>query len=200
MPSRRRRELPAPTPVKVEVEHLVANPRNPNQHGPDQLAHLRAALTRFGQTKPVLFRKENQMIVAGHGITEAAQQLGWRHLEGLEWDVDQETADAFMVADNRLAELSDVDTADLAVLLKEITDYESIGFSDEDAEKLIGGLDEAEAEIDIKEIDTSVVADDFWISVRGPLAQQAFALDRLQELMKELPGVEVSMGIIHHQT
>ena len=36
----------------------------------------------------------------------------------------------------------------------------------------------------------------FWISIRGPLAQQAHALKALQEAMKPYAGVSVELGTI----
>ena len=52
------------------------------------------------------------------------------------------------------------------------------------------------ASLVVREIATSDVSDSFWITVRGPLAQQAAALKRLQQLMGELPDVEVDLGTI----
>jgi hypothetical protein len=45
-------------------------------------------------------------------------------------------------------------------------------------------------------IATGAVADEFWISVRGPLKHQADALQRLEAQMKELDGVTVDLGTI----
>ena len=39
--------------------------------------------------------------------------------------------------------------------------------------------------ISLEDFDTSQVYDDFWISVRGPLADQAVVLDRMKELLAD---------------
>ena len=57
-------------------------------------------------------------------------------------------------------------------------------------------LDEPD-ELAVKEIETGPVSDEFWISVRGTLAQQANALKALQEAMKPFAGVEVEQGTIN---
>jgi hypothetical protein len=40
------------------------------------------------------------------------------------------------------------------------------------------------------------VTDDFWIGVRGPMKQQAEALQRVKELMAEFPSVTVELGTV----
>ncbi|HVH77173.1 MAG TPA: hypothetical protein VM755_19835 [Stellaceae bacterium] len=114
------------------------------------------------------------------------------------WEVDQATADGYLVADNRLGELSHADLERRRELLVDFReafgdgDFSALGFTLPEVEKL---LKEAEA-IEIREIETKPVADTFWITVRGPLASQAYALQRLQELMAELPDVSVELGTV----
>lgn len=48
----------------------------------------------------------------------------------------------------------------------------------------------------VEELDVSTVGDRFWISVRGPLASQAKALQQLRALMAEIPGVTVEQGTV----
>jgi hypothetical protein len=56
--------------------------------------------------------------------------------------------------------------------------------------------DAAAAPLAVHEIDVSAVEDRFWITVQGPLRQQAAALQRLQQLMAEFPDVDVDLGTI----
>ena len=51
-------------------------------------------------------------------------------------------------------------------------------------------------ELEVKEIETGPVDDEFWISIRGPLAQQANALKALQDALKPYAGVTVEQGTI----
>lgn len=50
----------------------------------------------------------------------------------------------------------------------------------------------------VEDFDTSKVADRFWISVRGPLAEQAKALDALEGVMADLADVDVELGTVEH--
>jgi hypothetical protein len=122
-------------------------------------------------------------------------ELGLPEIEVIFWDVDQKTADEFLLADNRLAEHSHFDRERTRNLLEEAPAeaYPALGFTDEEVAAL---LNEAGPSISVVEIDTDRVDDRFWINVRGPLPQQAQALRRLRQLMTELPDVEVELGTI----
>ena len=179
----------------VKTGSIIPNPRNNRVHPPDQLAMLKASIRRFGQPRPVLVRKQNRMLIAGHGIHQGMHELGLPEIEVIFWDVDQKTADEFLLADNRLAEQSHFDRERTRNLLEEAPAeaYPALGFTDEEVAAL---LNEAGPSISVVEIDTDRVDDRFWINVRGPLPQQAQALKRLQQLMTELPDVEVELGTI----
>ena len=182
--------------ARLPLTSVLANPRNPRRHDETQMQRLTASLLHFGQTKPILLRKANSMVIAGHGIMAAAQRAGFVEVDCVLWDVDQKTADAYMLADNRLSDLSTHDEDRVADLLREINemDWLAVGFTDKEAQAL---LDDAVAdEIPVVEVETSEVQDRFWISVRGPLAQQAEALQRLKTFMKEVPGVTVELGTV----
>ena len=137
--------VPAPVPQMLPIDTLIANPRNPNKHPEEQINRLMAALRKDGQTKPVLVRKANNMLIAGHGVTMAMRRLASRD-PVLLWDVDQATADRYMLADNRLGHLSSHDDDMVADLLREIDrgDWLAAGYSDSEAEKLLASFERRE--------------------------------------------------------
>jgi ParB-like chromosome segregation protein Spo0J len=181
----------------VKTGSIIPNPRNNRVHPPDQLDMLKASIHRFGQPRPVLARKANRMLIAGHGIHQVMGELGVPEIEVILWDVDQKTADEFMLADNRLAERSHFDRGRTRSLLDEAPPeaYPALGFTDEEVAALladtpIGGI------IGVEEVDAERLNDRFWISIRGPLAQQAQALRRLRQVMEELPDIDVELGTV----
>ncbi|MEY5098779.1 MAG: hypothetical protein RJA36_1498 [Pseudomonadota bacterium] len=187
------------TEATVALSSLVPNPKNAKTHPREQLERLGASIREFGQPKRILVRAANKMIVAGHGVWEAMRLAGLSEINVALWEVPQRVADAFMLGDNRLADLGQNDTAKAAQLLREIDEelWLAVGYSDEEAEKEIAALEEQD--VDVITIDTSAVDDQFWIVVKGPLAQQADALLRLQTVMGELPDVTVSIGTEEHE-
>ncbi|MFC0243240.1 hypothetical protein [Rhodopseudomonas telluris] len=67
-----------------------------------------------------------------------------------------------------------------------------LGFSPGELSKLLDEL----AELEVREIETCPVDDEFWISIRGPLVHQAQLLKALQDAMKPFDGVAVELGTI----
>jgi hypothetical protein len=98
---------------------------------------------------------------------------------------------------NRIPENSQWDDDVLRDVLGELQaegeDAIGLGFSPNELTKLLTEPDDLE----VKEIETGPVSDEFWISLRGPLAQQANALKALQEAMKPFAGVTVEQGTIN---
>jgi hypothetical protein len=189
-------QRPPPQVETVAVLELRPNPRNPNKHSEDQINRLMASLRRDGQTRPLLARKANSMLIAGHGVHTAARRLGWDEIGVVRLDVTQEDADRIMLSDDRLAALSELDHRRVADLLTDIQegDWLATGYSVEEANKLLQASEIKDLEV--YEIETSTVTDDFWIGVRGPLAMQAEALQRMKTLLGEFPSVTIEVGTV----
>lgn len=121
-----------------DVHRLHPAPLNPRHHGEDDLAELAASIRRFGFRAPILATTDGE-IVAGEGRWRAAQALGLKRVpvvlvEGL----DAEERAAYLVPDNRIAELSRWDDAELAGLLSTLEDLAGVGYTDAELEELQG--------------------------------------------------------------
>lgn len=90
----------------VDIDSLRPWPTNYLNHGEQQLQALQDSLTNFGQAKNVVTWRG--YIVAGHGLVEAAKRLGWSQIEAKELSADltEIQVEAYLIADNRTAELS----------------------------------------------------------------------------------------------
>lgn len=102
------------------IAELVPHSRNYNKHSDRQVDDLADSLRRFGQRKPVV--TWGDVIVAGHGLTLAAQMLGWSSIltQPVPGDWDETTVLAYLAADNELARQADPDLAQLAAIAKEL--------------------------------------------------------------------------------
>ena len=125
----------------VPTERLVENPKNPNRHPEAQVELLAKNIKYFGWRHPVTVSKRSGFIVAGHGRLAAAKKLGVKivPVDYQDFNSDAEET-AVLVADNRLAELSETSEEDLKKILSEldgIVDLDLAGFSETEAEQLL---------------------------------------------------------------
>lgn len=125
-----------PAHREVALAGLQPHPRNYNRHSAQQLEHLKASLTRFGQVRSIVVWRN--LILAGHGLTEATDAPAWATLRAdvLPDDYAEELALAYLVADNELARLSDPDTDALLAILEDVRQTETalldaVGFESE---------------------------------------------------------------------
>lgn len=93
-------------PFLVPIGDLKESEGNPNT---GDIPQIMLSLKRFGQVRPIATRIGGT-IVAGHHVWKAAQRLGWTHLAAVVGDfVDESEAYAYLLADNRLAQLGTID-------------------------------------------------------------------------------------------
>ncbi len=123
------------------VSKIKPDPKNVRIHDEGQVDMLRASLREFGQVWPILIRKSGK-IVAHHGVYEAAIREGFDEVKVL--NVEGMTDDqirGFMLADNRLAEISTWDEdalkAELEALAELGFDSRTIGYEKTELEKLL---------------------------------------------------------------
>lgn len=135
------RPWPADTVERWPVEKLVPYARNSRKHTPDQVAQIAASMREWGVTNPVLVA-EDGTIIAGHARVQAAQKLGLVELPVMVakgWTEAQRQA--YVIADNKLAENSTWDTDMLAVELRALDDagYDLglTGMEDDELAKLL---------------------------------------------------------------
>jgi len=136
----------------ISLGAIVAHPRNYQQHPESQIAELMASLRRFRQVRNLVVQEQDggYLMVAGHGVMEAARRLEWEELRAdvlpATWTAEQVMA--YLVADNELAKQAEPDEVQLATLLKELEDsefgLEGLGWHEDELEALIEelGMDE----------------------------------------------------------
>ena len=123
----------------VPGAELTPNPKNPNRHPGDQVELLSRVIEAQGWRQPVKVSNLSGLIVSGHGRYEAALLLGCPVPVDFQ-DYPSEAEElADLLADNRIAEMAEMDNA----MLREL-------FVD---------LDESDFDIDITGYTDAMVAD-----------------------------------------
>jgi len=151
----------AKTPTWVKCSHskmedpakLVPNPRNPNRHPTNQVALLAKILEFQGWRLPVVVSRLSGFVVRGHGRLLAARVLGLDLVPVDYQDYESEAQEwADLVADNRIAELSEMDSQDLKDIIEELDtgelDLDLTGFDQEDLASLMSQVHVQDGEND----------------------------------------------------
>jgi DNA modification methylase len=100
-----------------------------------------ASILRFGFGAPILARRANGEIIAGHTRWKAAEKLGLERVPVRFLDLDANDARLLALADNRIAEEASWDDEMLAAVLADLKSQDAAlsasGFSDGEIEKLL---------------------------------------------------------------
>ena len=145
--------------VERPIHELKPHEKNARTHSKRQIEQIAKSIKRFGFVNPVLLDKDGN-ILAGHGRIEAAKSLGLSTVPtldiGLMSDADRR---AYIVADNRLAELAGWDNEllglELEAILEAMPDFDigAIGFDDGELDALLSAGDDAAEDDQIPEVE-----------------------------------------------
>ena len=138
-----------------QIDDLKPDPANPRRHTRKQVRQIAESIKAFGFNVPILIDRDGN-ITAGHGRWLAGREFGITEVPTLCLDhLTPAQARAFMIADNRLTEISVWDDRLLARQLKELSlvgldfDIEVTGFEMGEIDLRIASLDDpAQAEAD----------------------------------------------------
>lgn len=174
----------------IALAAITPHPDNPRRHSKAQIKRIADSITAFGFRVPVVVDAQRRLI-CGHARVEAARLLKMESVPALlADDLDDAQVRAFMIADNRLSELSEWDDQILAEQLKFLTeqdlefDIETIGFDWGDIEHRVLALDdEQEHDSSADEIpdepDVPIVTrpGDLWLCGDGDHAHRILCAD-----------------------
>jgi hypothetical protein len=143
-PPKARAEPAAAEWVSTSALRLWAD--NPRKND-NAVAAVAASIKRFGFGAPLLARRANREIIAGHTRWKAAQQLGLDRVPVRFLDLDPVDAHLLALADNRLSEEASWNDEMLAAVLADLKAHEAdlaaTGFSDREIAELLTGVEAA---------------------------------------------------------
>jgi DNA modification methylase len=214
--------------VYRRIDDLKPDPANPRRHTRKQVRQIAESIKAFGFNVPILIDRYGN-IIAGHGRWLAGREFGITEVPTLCLDhLTPAQARAFMIADNRLTEISVWDDRLLARQLKELSlvgldfDIEVTGFEMGEIDLRIASLDDpAQAEADPADVVPEIPATplsklgDMWLLHRHRLlCGSALDLAVFAALMGEeraatafidppynvrIDGHAGGLGAIHHR-
>ena len=138
----------------LALSQIVKNKNNARGHSQKQIAKLAQSIRKFGFLTPVIVDSGNQLL-CGHARVEAAQQAGLTAVPAIRIaHLSEVQKRAFMIADNRLAELASWDAALLKQELQFLTafdvdfDFSAIGFETPELDVLLNDSTSSDARED----------------------------------------------------
>ena len=105
----------------LSLATLRPHPRNDGLHPVEEIGHLKASIETHGIYRNVVVA-EDGTILAGHGVVQAAQELGLTQIPGrrMPYGPDDPRALQLLVGDNHIAGLRIQDDAMLVGMLQEL--------------------------------------------------------------------------------
>lgn len=130
----------------ISLDDLHAYERNTRTHSEEQIEQLKKSITEFGFTNPILIDEDN-VIIAGHGRSVAARELGMKEVPCLRLTgLSEVQRKALRIADNQLALNAGWDEDLLRMELEDIRledfNLDVIGFSLDEVERLLNEPEE----------------------------------------------------------
>mgnify|MGYP003121083124 FL=1 len=161
----------------IDIDTLTPHPDNPriNDHAIEELA---GSIKRFGFASPIIARKEDSVIIAGHTRYKAAQSLGLSKVPVRFMDLDPVDAKLLMLADNKIGERADWDEDALQELFEELKDEDlsGLGWDEDELDGILDDLYSDEEEESIVEPPAPVQSDFNFTLLKGN------CLEKLKEI------------------
>lgn len=128
----------------VPLTALRRHPRNYRAHPDAQLTHIEQSLRANGQYRNIVIA-DDSTILAGHGVAQAAERLGWETVSVIRLPLgpDDPRAIKVLVGDNEMGGRAETDDALLADLLRLVANEDDLvgtGFTPEMMAKLVISL------------------------------------------------------------
>lgn len=126
----------------VAVDTLRAWSKNPRKNDGEPVRKVAESIKRFGFGAPIIARRENGEIIAGHTRWKAAKKLGMATVPVRFLDLDEGSAHLLAIADNRVGEEAEWDGPMLAAALADMNAtaemVEATGFEVPELNELFG--------------------------------------------------------------
>lgn len=132
----------------ADVGSLVPWKENPRKNDGEPVRRVMESIKKFGFSAPIVARRANREVIAGHTRLKAAQALGIDSVPVRFLDISERDAHLLAVADNKLGEYSEWDESVFKVLSEySLAEAEIAGFTSSDFEAALAGeADEPDAE------------------------------------------------------
>jgi hypothetical protein len=188
---------------KLTVSDLTPDRKNRRSRTERGAKMLAESLDQLGAARSIVI-DENNEVLAGNGVLDAAIEVGITNLQIVDADgktlvavrrsgLSPDEKRALALYDNRTGELAEWEPEQIA---RDQQNGDSLvpWFTEMELRKILKVSGGGKAPT-VRELDTGAIADRFWIAVRGPLKDQATTLQRLREILQANPALDIELGL-----
>ncbi len=159
----------------VKTNELKPHPKNPNQHPKEQIQAFAKIIQTLGWRQAIVVSTRSGLITKGHGKLAVARYLDAREVPVDYQDYKDETEEwQDILADNKIAEMSERDEVAVAAMIKELSDRgantQLTGYRDQEVEKMLAKLRGEVADPE-EEPTTAEILQEKWKTAVGQLWQ-----------------------------
>lgn len=119
--------------VLIDIDSVEEHPENARI---GDLEVIKESIVRFGQVKPIIVQQSSNFVIAGNNVRKSMKELGRDKVYAIFQDVDDETAKAYLLADNRTSDRASYNQNKLYESLEGLLDLEGTGFDHDYVETL----------------------------------------------------------------
>lgn len=168
----------------VDIEAIQPYKRNARKHSKQQIKKIADSIKQFGFISPCIIDGENNLI-AGHGRVEGARILGMKQVPCVRVEhLSEQEKRAYILADNRLAELSDWD---MHIVELELSDLTNLDFD----LKITGfDIDDIKENNENNGYTQKIEAPLYEPKGEKPLETQLFDAKKTETLLEEIKSLE----------
>lgn len=131
-----------------EIELSEYNPRKDLRPGDPEYEKLYNSIEEFGYVSPIIVNKNNNVIIGGHQRYKVLRELGYKEIDCILVDLDEQREKALNIALNKIEGEWDMDKLSelFADFQAEGFDVSLTGFDKSEIDDLIGDFDPLEEE------------------------------------------------------
>lgn len=136
--------------VIKKLADLTEHPDNTRVHGQRQIQELIRSIEKFNVIRPIVV-DENNVILAGHGLKVALEQMGREDAECMVvTGLSENDKKKLLLADNKVYSLGIDNFEAIDKIINELSDYDIPGYNAKDLEMMYGSSSLAEDEEQFK--------------------------------------------------
>ena len=174
----------------VDINTLTPWGDNPRKNDGAAVDAVADSIKRFGFASPIIARKEDGQVIAGHTRLKAAQKLGIDLVPVRYLDLDPADAKLLAIADNKTGEVADWDEELLGKVLRELDELDlDLGDTAFDAGELDSLMNSESAAGDA--YTAKVEAPIYEIKGEKPSEEELFDTDKTEELQSRIMDAEL---------